>query len=68
LDGIAKGGNDKFFLRKEFLEKGEKAVTHKFTKFIKNMTFGKDPEDLIFKEDPTDLVDADGQTINKWWK
>ena len=63
------GGNDKFFLRKEFLEKGEKASkSHKFTDYIKNMTFGKGPEDLIFKENPTDLVDADGQAVIKWWK
>ena len=68
-EAATKSDSDKFFLRKEFLEKGEKgSKSHKFTDYIKNMTFGKNPEDLIFKEDGTELVGANDQPISKWWK
>jgi endonuclease YncB( thermonuclease family) len=62
-----KSGKDQFFLRTEFLEQGESASElHKFEDFIKNNTFGKDPEDLIFREDPSKLVDPSGQIISDW--
>ncbi len=66
LDYI-KSGTDQFFLRKEFLEQGTSASPlHRFEDFIKNMTFGKGPEDLIFREDPSKIVDAGGKIISDW--